>query len=284
MADTDLTSGIRGRARRAGRPGRQRLPASEDGAGTATKALRLLEAVARQERSVTVAELAVRLALSKPTAHRVATKLESLGFLARELGSRRLIEGDRLVALALDVLERAAQRAPRHMILQSLAEDTGETCNLGVLLGGEVVYIDRVESGWPLGLRFNPGSQVPMHCTAIGKLLLSRMPERQLEAHVSARKLTRYTEHTITEPGRLRAELARIRAAGVSEDDQEFMSGVVCLAVPVEAPGRSVSAGIAVSAPMARLTLEQIRAFAPRLREAARKLAETLPGDQPDLD
>jgi len=314
LANRETTSDLPPRARRGGRRSAKHAPAGpdgprsdgsrsdgpgsdgpgsdgtgsegtgSDGTGTATKALRLLEAVARLDRSASVAELAVRLDLSKPTAHRVATKLESLGFLDRELGSRRLIEGDRLVALALDVLERAARRAPRHMILQGLAEVTGETCNLGVLHGGEVVYIDRVESRWPLGLRFNPGSQVPMHCTAIGKLLLSRMPERQLEAHLSAARLTRYTENTITDPDRLRAEVERIRAAVISEDDQEFMSGVVCLAVPVQAPGRRVSAGIAVSAPMARLTLEQIRAFAPQLREAADKLARTLPADEPDLD
>src|SRR3546814_7940826 len=94
----------------------------------------------------------------------------SSDLLKREPGGRRLIEGDRLVQLALKVLEAAAKRAPRHAILKSLSDAVGETCNLGVLAGHEMVYLDRVEAQWPLGLRFEPGSRVPLHCTAIGKM------------------------------------------------------------------------------------------------------------------
>src|SRR3546814_2671527 len=81
----------------------------------------------------------------------------SSDLLKREPGGRRLIEGDRLVQLALKVLEAAAKRAPRHAILKSLSDAVGETCNLGVLAGHEMVYLDRVEAQWPLGLRFEPG-------------------------------------------------------------------------------------------------------------------------------
>jgi DNA-binding IclR family transcriptional regulator len=141
--------------------------------------------------------------------------------------------------------------------------------------GTEVVYLDRVEAVWPLGLRFEPGSRVPLHCTSLGKLFLSHLPEDQLGGFISALPLRRYTQNTITDEGRLAAEVAEIRRRGVSVDDQEFMSGVVCVAVPIIGKDGRLLAGVALSAPEARMTLEQAREYVPMLREAARKLAET---------
>ena len=240
------------------------------------KALRLLEAVAARTRPLSIAELATMLGLSLPTAHRIVTALEGLGFLSREPGKRRIIEGDRLVSLGLAVLQVAVASGTRHAILESLANKTGESCNLGVIAGGNVLYLDRVETHWPLGLRFEPGSRVPLHCTAIGKLLLSEMPENLLDGYLSNRQLTRYTQTTIIDPRRLREELKRVHKQGYSTDNQEFMSGVVCVAVPVHGPNGQVCAGIAISAAEARLTLKRAKGFLPEMREAARQLSHSL--------
>lgn len=258
---------------------REPAPGAEDAAGTSGKALRILEAVVQAERAVSVAELSAMLGLSKPTAHRIGTVLEGLGYLEREPGSRRFVEGKRLVQLALGVLQAAAQRSVRHGILMALSEAIGETCNLGVMSGSEVVYLDRVEAAWPLGLRFEPGSRVPLHCTSLGKLFLSGMTQLQAEKLVSVLPLQRYTENTITDPDRLLDELRNIRRKGYSVDNQEFMSGVVCVAVPVSGPDGRVCAGIALSAPEARMTLQQARRYVGLLQEAADKLSATFADD-----
>ena len=217
----------------------------DDAAGAVPKALRVLETVAARKRPLSIAEIAAALDLPMPTAHRIVATLEKLGFIGREPGKRRIVEGSRLVALGLDVLRSAAGSSTRHAILAALAKKTGESCNLGIVSGGNVVYIDRVESQWPLGLRFEPGSRVPLHCTAIGKLLLSRLPETAIEAHLGNGRLTRYTTTTIIELRKLKAELAKIRREGYSIDNQEFMSGVVCIAVPVNDPrGGGTCAGL----------------------------------------
>jgi DNA-binding IclR family transcriptional regulator len=253
--------------------------------GTMAKALGILEHIAENRgRPAAVADISSVLGVSKPTGHRIAATLEEMGYLKRDPVARRLIEGDRLVRLAFNVLTTAASRSPRHSILEALAEATGETCNVGVVAGNQVAYIDRVESRWPLGLRFEPGSRVPMHCTAIGKLLLSTMSPKQRERFLSSALLARYTHNTITDPAALRRELAQIRKRKISTDDQEFMSGVVCVAVPIVGWNGRVCAGVALSAPHARLTLEQALDYLPPLQEAARKLSESFGDEQVCFD
>lgn len=244
--------------------------------GSAAKALDILEAVARHNRPPTASEVAAELDLPSPTGHRVVATLKELGFLKRDLNNSRLIEGDRLVSLALDVLAAAARRAPRHSILESLADETGETCNLGVSVNGKVVYLDRVETQWPLGLRFEPGSTVPIHCTALGKMFLSQWSSTRLNDFLRALTLTRYTANTITDPEQLVHALQRIRDDDFSIDNQEFMSGVVCIAVPIRNPRTRVCAGLAISAPEARLSLDKARSYVPLLQKTAQKLSLTL--------
>jgi DNA-binding IclR family transcriptional regulator len=248
-----------------------------NGAGAVPKALRVLEVVAGRERPLSIAEIAAALDLPQPTAHRIVTALERLGFVGREPGRRRIVEGRRLMGLGLNVLRAGAGAGARHAILAGLARTTGESCNLGVITGTNVVYVDRVESHWPLGLRFEPGSEVPLHCTAIGKLLLSELPEAGLDALLANAPLTRYTRTTITDVRRLKTALKRIRREGYSTDNEEFMSGVVCIAAPVRgARDGQVCAGLAISAAEARLTLAGVKRFLPDLRRAADRLARTL--------
>ena len=249
---------------------------NDDASGAVPKALRVLEVVAARQRPLSIAEIAAALDMPQPTAHRIVGTLEKLAFLGREPGKRRIVEGPRFVSLGLGVLQAAAGSGGRHAVLAALARKTGESCNLGVMANGHVVYIDRVESQWPLGLRFETGSRVPLHCTAIGKLLLSRLPDAALENYLANGTLARYTATTITDAARLKAELARIRRQDFSLDNQEFMSGVVCIAVPVAAPRGAVSAGLAISAAEARLTLAGVKRFLPDLRVAAAKIARSL--------
>jgi IclR family acetate operon transcriptional repressor len=245
------------------------------------KAVAILEAMATVRRPLGVTEVGVLLGLPKPTAHRIVRMLESEGLLQREPGSRRFVPGARLVRLGLGVVAASMLSAPRHAILEALSQKIGETCNFGVMADNHVVYLDRVESAWPFGLRFEPGSHVPLHCTSMGKLFLSLMPAKKCALLLRSIPLYRYTENTITDAARLEAELENIRSAEVSTDNQEFLAGVVCVAVPVRDNNKQPVAALAVSAPLARMTLQQGLQHVPLLQAAAEQLTLTI--DEADI-
>jgi len=243
--------------------------------GTMGKAFTILEILCSQPEPLTMSEIVARTGLTKPTAHRIATMLADMGFIERDTLKRGYIEGPRLIKLSLDILTAAAPRNMRHAILRSVSDEIGESCNFGVLSGAEVIYIDRVEAKWPLGLRFEEGSQVPAHCTATGKLLLALLPERECRQTLASMPLAQYTRRTIVDPDKLRGAIAECARTQTGVDDQEFIDGVVCIAVPVIADNGQVAGGIAVSAPEARVNMEQLHEFLPTMRRAAVQLGKT---------
>ncbi|MBL8490695.1 MAG: IclR family transcriptional regulator [Rhodocyclaceae bacterium] len=246
-----------------------------ESSSAALRALNLLEQVARADGPVAPADLMAATGLPKPTVHRILGVIEQAGMLVREPDGRRYLPGPRLAALALDVLSNTGIRGPRHAILQGLVAELGETCNLTMLDGGEVVYLDRVEAAWPLRLHFQRGSRVPAHCSASGKLLLSLLPARERKRLLDAMPMERFTDKTVTDREAFDAALKRIRRERVSTDDEEYLEGTVCVAVPVDDGDRRVPAALAVHAPSSRMGLSQALAHLPALRRAAAQLAAT---------
>ncbi|MCX7893468.1 MAG: IclR family transcriptional regulator [Burkholderiales bacterium] len=247
-----------------------------DTTSAAIRAVRLMEAVAAAERPLSLTALVDAVGLPKPTVHRIVGELAADGLLAREPVGKRFTVGPRLARLGLGAVINPGVRAERHAILQGLVARIGETCNLTMLDGGEVVYLDRVETAWPLRMNLQPGSRVPTHCSASGKLLLAFLPKSRRTRLLSALPTPRFTENTIDDPKRLAAELDRIRAQGYATDDEEYLAGVACVAVPVRVARGRVVAAVAVHAPTSRMPLERGLGFLPMLEEAAAALAATL--------
>lgn len=271
----DLPLTPNGRARRGA--GKRAAEAEHPGKAFPTvKAVAIIEAMATAKRPLAVSEIGVLLGLPKPTAHRIVRMLENEGLVQREPGSRRLVPGGRLMRLGLELVAASMQRAPRHAILEALSQQIGETCNFGVMAGSHVLYVDRVEAAWPFGLRFEPGSRVPLHCTSMGKLFLSLMPPRKRALLLESIELHRYTDNTITDPAQLEDEMQKIKRSGVSIDDQGFLAGVVCIAVPVRSQNGQTVAAIAISAPVARMTVEKAVQHVPLMKAAAARLSSTI--------
>ena len=242
------------------------------------KAFGVLEVLVRSRRAVTLSELMQATELPKPTLHRTLSLFEEAGFLAREPGGRGYVVGERLSRFALDVLrsDAAAAAAERRTILRRVVSEIAESCNLAVLQKGALIYLDRIEAPWPLRLHLPEGGvALPLHCCASGKLLLAHTPPAERQRLLELMPLQRFTERTITERTVLESELDRIVSAGYAVDNEEYILGVACVAVPVRNAHEEVIAAIAVQAATARLPLMRALEFVPRLRAAATQIGST---------
>ena len=243
------------------------------------KLISALELVAGHDQPITLAEAAAAVAVPKSTMHRWLSALTDTGLLQRAPDGRRFELAPRASQLAFAILANRPGAALRHGILQHVAQEVAESCNLTVLQGSKVTYIDRVESMWPLRISFQPGSQVPVHCSASGKLFLAMMPPGKRDGLLDSMPLERFTENTLCDREALVQELAVIRKQRFALDREEYLPGLVCLAVPIyQKIGRvrSCVAAVAIQAPVPRLNSQTILKRLAKLRLAADALAATL--------
>jgi IclR family transcriptional regulator, acetate operon repressor len=267
-ADANLEAGAVPRPLKATPPREHKL-------GATARSFAILEHVAHARGPVDVLDIIGSLKLPKATAYRLVDWFINQGYLAREPGRRRLIVGPRFTNLAFGALSSATRNDMPHVVLQRLVHTLNETCNIGTLLNGEVVYLDRVEAEhWPLRLHYTSGSRVPLHCSAIGKLFLALAPAPRRRRLLQSLELRRFTDRTIIDSARLDEELRQIRKEQVSFDREEYLLGVVCMAVPVLGRNGDPLAALAVQAPEARMNVDTARRHLPALRRVATELAD----------
>ncbi|MBN9598363.1 MAG: IclR family transcriptional regulator [Afipia sp.] len=245
----------------------------------ALKPLGLLEAVAGLQHPATLAELATSIGVPKPTMHRWLGALESAGLLQRTPDGRRYELAARASQLAFAILSNKPGGALRHDILRRVVQEVGEACNLTILDGTQVVYLDRVETKWPLRITFQQGSKVPAYCSASGKLFLALMQPAKRDLILNEMSFEKHTDNTVTDRNVLLRELAEVRRDGYALDREEYLPGLVCLAVPIlQQKGRSRAcvAALAIQAPVTRMSYAEILTKLPVLQTAAKSLAATL--------
>jgi len=256
-------------------------PAASDAAELATtpglRLLQLLELVAAEGEPQSLSDVVRLTGQPKPSVHRMLQQLEQGGLLARGSDGRRYAVTPRLMRFAETVLRGGTATGVRHAVLRQLVADVGETCNLTALSGAEVIYLDRVETAFPLRLDLRPGSRVPLHCSASGKLFLAYLPRAQRDRLLAELSYERHTAHTLQSRTALEAELDRIRQSGHSVDAEEFIDGLVCVAVPVrDDPHGPVRCAVALQAPAVRMPLTDALQQLDKLRTAAQAIARAM--------
>lgn len=229
----------------------------------------LLELIATKNQLFTLQGLVELTGTPKPTLHRMLQQLEGAGLLIRENNGRHYAVGARLRRMAESLLLNDSHHGARHSILRNLVEELGESCNLTALSGDEILYVDRVETLEPLRFTLQPGSRVPVHCSASGKMILSQLAPVQRRRLLEAAPLRQFTPNTVTDVDQIEEQLKQVRRDGYAIDDQEFLPGLVCAAVLVPSPSGISNLGIAVQAPVMRLTPDKALRVLPALRRAA---------------
>ena len=251
---------------------------SGNSSAAALRAVAIMEIVARSERPVPLSEIVEHSGLPPPTAFRILSMLETAGLVQREPTGKTYGVGHRLARFGLDVMTNNSVRAERRVILRRLVDEIGETCNLAMFGGDEIVYIDRIETDWSLKADLKPGSRVPLHCTSSGKLFLAQLPKARRRKMIEALSLKRYTVNTVTDVNLLEAQIDNIAQTDVGFNNEELQAGVIGVAVPVRDAGGRMIASVALQAPVARLPLARAMEYVPSLQAAASAIATTFEG------
>jgi DNA-binding IclR family transcriptional regulator len=210
--------------------------------------------------------------MPKPTVYRIVSTLESRGYLERLHGavyrvSRKLFEAPRDLTFEQQLV-RAARPA-----MGELVELCKETVNLGVLDGGEVLVIETMESPQAVRMSSKIGNRRYPHSTALGKVLLADLPEREMLRLIRSKGMPRFTPATITTEENLIIELERVRAQGYALDNSENEPDGRCIAAPIFGAERRVIASLSISGPLPRMTVSRARSFVQPLRAVCRSVA-----------
>lgn len=235
------------------------------------RAFGVLEALADAGGASSLSQLASQAGLPLPTIHRLVRTLVELGYLRQE-PSRQYALGPRLIRLG-ETSSRMLGTWARP-VLVDLARETGESANLAVLDGDQVVYVGQAQSHHSMRMFTEVGRRVSPHCTAVGKAILALLSPDQVQALLRRTGLEAYTPRTITDPDAFATALRRIREQGYAVDDEEQELGVRCVAVAVpDAPARIA---LSVSGPTSRLSEERVSYTVPLLHKAAHDLSQSV--------
>jgi IclR family acetate operon transcriptional repressor len=258
--------------REAGRPRGAQVSADRaGGVQSLERAFDLLERMADAGGEVGLSELSAGSGLPLPTIHRLMRTLVACGYV-RQQANRRYALGPRLIRLGESAARLLGTWARPY--LAELVEATGETANMALLDGDEVVYVAQVPSRHSMRMFTEVGRRVLPHSTGVGKALLASVPPEEVRALLGRTGMPAATDRTITDPDAFLAELDRIRALGYAVDDNEQEVGVRCLAVTV--PDSPTAAAISISGPAGRVTEAATDKIVPVLQGVARQLSVAL--------
>ncbi len=238
------------------------------------RALGLLNRIAElSDDGASLTDLAQQVGLPASTAHRLLTTLEQERYVRFTHEGRLWSVGVQafVVGCTFTRTRSLAGVARRHM--RHLMEDGGETVNLAVEDEGEAVYLSQVECRQMMRAFARPGTRVPLHCSAVGKAILSAVSDKRLSKILHQRGMPRLTVKTITSPSGLRADLERVRATGYAVDDEEHAIGLRCIAAPIFDETGDVVAAVSASGPMARISDERMSQLGALVLEASRAIS-----------
>ena len=234
------------------------------------KAFEVLSFVVENPRKLSLNQMARALSMNKTTLFRFLTTLESLKLVDRR--GDYYVPGIKLFELGSKVPVKQLIVDRVHPFLLSLSGEVNETVNMGELSNNQVLYLDKTESQRSLQIQTSIGSHTDLHCTALGKAILSIIPLGKRASIYSALSFKQKTPNTIRNPRELQAQVAQVGEKGYSVDLEEMEEGLHCVGVPLFIPGLSFFGAISCSGPSVRFTRQRMAELALKLKETVAQI------------
>lgn len=236
------------------------------------RSIRLLDLIA-ESGPFRFSEIQEHTELPKATLHRLLNELVDERIVSFDQKTHLYSAGFRVLELANRVWMRSDIRTLAHDQLLGLSAQTNETVQLAVHADTQVVVIDHVESTESVRLSMSIGTQVPVYCTSVGKVMLAWCDKPQQNAILSRLSFSRFTPNTLTDLDALRQELSQVSEQGYAIDAEEHFAGSCSIAAPiVDHSGRAI-AGIGITAPTFRASIEQLHQWREPLMAAAASIS-----------
>ncbi|MFT5895524.1 MAG: IclR family acetate operon transcriptional repressor [bacterium] len=263
--------------------GRPRLPQNELSGNTVQaleRGLMLLLALSKGG-SANLTNLALQVGMPPSTALRLLTTMQKHGFVDFDEASQEWAIGIEAYSVGSTYLNRTNLIEAAQRVMRKLMNDTGETTNLAIEEGGDIVFVAQVETQNPIRAFHSPGSRGKIHASGIGKVFLSELPREGVEKILQKKGLPGFTVKTLTSPIDLFENLETIRSRGWSFDDEERFVGMRCIAAAIyDATGTAV-AGLSVSGPTVRFPDTYIAQLGADVVKAATEITRLIGGLPP---
>lgn len=240
------------------------------------RALEIIDILEDEPQGLGVTPLSKKMGVSKSTIYRLLSSLLIKEYVRQNEETQKYHLGLRLMQLGQTVTNQIDIRQVAAPVMERLVQDTGETVHLVVQEGYEIVYIDKIENQATIRMFSNIGKRAPMHCTGVGKAILSNLEDEEIENIIKENGLEKFTNNTITDPHKLKEHLKEIQMLGYSIDDEEHEIGIKCAASPIFNFKGEVIAGISVAGPIMRINDNKIQHMAKEVLKASKEISESL--------
>jgi IclR family KDG regulon transcriptional repressor len=241
-----------------------------------TRCFSILEAIAANQGEISLAALSKILAIPHSTIHRILSSLIKLGYVEQNQQNGHYRLGLKILSLSNIILEKLDLRKMGRAYLNELMQETGETANLVVLDGDEVVYIEKAESRASVRVFSLIGRRAPVHTTGAGKILLSEMAQPDIIDILKRKGMPQLTPYSITTIPAFLDALASVRKQGYAFDNEECEMGARCIAAPVRNHLGRIIASMSISGPVSRMSPGRVRELTPIVTGFAMKLSLAL--------
>jgi DNA-binding IclR family transcriptional regulator len=226
--------------------------------------------------SAAISEIAEELGVNKSSASRLVNTLTKYDMVRLDPANKKYRLGFRILFLSDGIRRTINVASTARPYMYKISDVTQASVHLAAQSNGLCYVIDQVRSKRVYNLSAHIGMIEPWHCSAVGKCVLAYLPSSIVEAILQKHELTPYTEHTITDPVKLKEELSKIRKQGYAIDNEEMVLGVHCIAAPVFSHNGQVNHCIGTSGPVAQINQSNIREYTQIIMRYTRQISEEL--------
>ena len=221
------------------------------------KSLFVLETLHKQGSAMSMTEISEKLRIYPSTIHRILDTLRHWGYVEQDPNTQKYRIGLKILELGMTKFHQMDIVKESFPYLKKLAKQCNETVHLGILEDGKVLYLAKEESSQNIRMVSQVGRRAPVHCTALGKVLLAYLPKKERERILKKMGLPHFTEKTITDKKELEKEIYHVREKGFAIDRGEYEKDVCCIAAPIRNYQGKVMAAISISGPSFRININQ---------------------------